>query len=310
MEREALSGQLGSDHGGPLRLHAQEHRVRQQPLVEVSGAKDALAEGMAFLESQGRVNVIASMRAMAIAGDKATLALDVSGAERDAAMAGRSETQKYEDIAFASVNLSGLKRDGNTWSATAAPAVLTSAGHQAFDMITMLGFVILLGTVVNNPILIVEQTRRNLDERQLPIAEAVREAVASRLRPILMTTLAALFAALPLMFGWGEGAELRRPLGLAIFGGLVLSQILNDPPAVVEATDHPGGVPAPHQARRPLVLEVVHVVRGDVAPAPPARPGGRRGADIGGRRRAGARMARPAHRPGLPRGRRESRRSR
>jgi multidrug efflux pump len=47
-----------------------------------------------------------------------------------------------------------------------------------------------------------------------------------RFRPILMTTLAALFAALPLMLGWGEGAELRRPLGLAIFGGLVVSQLL------------------------------------------------------------------------------------
>jgi multidrug efflux pump len=47
-----------------------------------------------------------------------------------------------------------------------------------------------------------------------------------RFRPILMTTLAALFAALPLMLGWGEGSELRRPLGLAIFGGLVVSQLL------------------------------------------------------------------------------------
>jgi multidrug efflux pump len=47
-----------------------------------------------------------------------------------------------------------------------------------------------------------------------------------RFRPILMTTLAALFAALPLMLGWGEGAELRRPLGLAIFGGLIVSQLL------------------------------------------------------------------------------------
>jgi multidrug efflux pump len=47
-----------------------------------------------------------------------------------------------------------------------------------------------------------------------------------RFRPIIMTTLAALFAAIPLMFGWGEGAELRRPLGLAIFGGLIVSQLL------------------------------------------------------------------------------------
>jgi multidrug efflux pump len=47
-----------------------------------------------------------------------------------------------------------------------------------------------------------------------------------RLRPILMTTLAALFAAVPLMLSWGDGAELRRPLGIAIFGGLIVSQLL------------------------------------------------------------------------------------
>jgi multidrug efflux pump len=56
--------------------------------------------------------------------------------------------------------------------------------------------------------------------------EAIHQAALLRFRPILMTTLAALFAALPLMLGWGEGSELRRPLGLAIFGGLVVSQLL------------------------------------------------------------------------------------
>ena len=56
--------------------------------------------------------------------------------------------------------------------------------------------------------------------------EAIHQAALLRFRPILMTTLAALFAAVPLMLGWGEGAELRRPLGLAIFGGLIVSQML------------------------------------------------------------------------------------
>jgi len=55
---------------------------------------------------------------------------------------------------------------------------------------------------------------------------AIHQAAMLRFRPIIMTTLAALFAAVPLMFGWGEGAELRRPLGLAIFGGLIVSQML------------------------------------------------------------------------------------
>jgi len=56
--------------------------------------------------------------------------------------------------------------------------------------------------------------------------EAIHQAALLRFRPILMTTLAALFAALPLMFGGGEGAELRMPLGLSIFGGLIVSQVL------------------------------------------------------------------------------------
>src|SRR5204863_6019876 len=63
-------------------------------------------------------------------------------------------------------------------------------------------------------------------EQGMAARDAIHQAALLRLRPILMTTLAALFAAIPLMFGWGEGAELRRPLGLSIFGGLIVSQLL------------------------------------------------------------------------------------
>nr|WP_324258873.1 efflux RND transporter permease subunit [Cellvibrio fontiphilus] len=109
-------------------------------------------------------------------------------------------------------------------------ALLSSIGfagnHQAFDMITMLGFVILLGTVVNNPILIVEQTRRNLDERQLPIINAVQEAVASRLRPILMSTATTIFGLLPLVLIPGAGTELYRGVGIVVLCGLTASMLL------------------------------------------------------------------------------------
>ena len=67
-----------------------------------------------------------------------------------------------------------------------------------------------------------EQERRHGLDR----VAAIRQAAVERFRPILMTTLAAALGALPLAIGFGEGAELRRPLGIAIFGGLVLSQIL------------------------------------------------------------------------------------
>jgi multidrug efflux pump len=63
-------------------------------------------------------------------------------------------------------------------------------------------------------------------QRGLSSQEAIFEACVMRFRPIMMTTLAALFGAVPLMIGMGEGSELRQPLGIAIFGGLILSQIL------------------------------------------------------------------------------------
>ena len=63
-------------------------------------------------------------------------------------------------------------------------------------------------------------------EEGKPPRDAIQQAAMLRFRPILMTTLAALFAALPLMLGWGEGSELRHPLGIAIFGGLIVSQAL------------------------------------------------------------------------------------
>ena len=93
-------------------------------------------------------------------------------------------------------------------------------------VIGIIGIILLIGIVKKNAIMMIDfaidaERREGKSPR-----EAIHQAALLRFRPILMTTLAALFAALPLMFGWGEGAELRRPLGLAIFGGLVVSQVL------------------------------------------------------------------------------------
>ena len=97
---------------------------------------------------------------------------------------------------------------------------------QPFDMITMLGFVILLGTVVNNPILIVEQARRNLVDSSITIHEAVNQAVATRLRPILMSTLTTIFGLAPLVFIPGAGAELYRGVGIVVLMGIFVSMII------------------------------------------------------------------------------------
>jgi multidrug efflux pump len=93
-------------------------------------------------------------------------------------------------------------------------------------IIGIIGIILLIGIVKKNAIMMIDfaiDAERN--EGKTP-EEAIRQAALLRFRPILMTTLAALFAAVPLMLGWGHGSELRNPLGVSIFGGLVLSQIL------------------------------------------------------------------------------------
>jgi multidrug efflux pump subunit AcrB len=106
-------------------------------------------------------------------------------------------------------------------------ALLNGVGLRLpFDMITMLGFLILLGTVVNNPILVVDRTRELLRDPAMSVLEAVRQAVASRLRPILMTTLTTVFGLAPLVLIPGAGTELYRGLGVVVLSGLVCSTIV------------------------------------------------------------------------------------
>lgn len=92
---------------------------------------------------------------------------------------------------------------------------------QPFDMITMLGFLILMGTVVNNPILVVEQARQNLRGQGASVVDAVIGAVATRLRPIAMTTLTTICGLSPLVFLPGEGTELYRGVGAIVLFGLL-----------------------------------------------------------------------------------------
>jgi multidrug efflux pump len=95
-----------------------------------------------------------------------------------------------------------------------------------FSIIALIGVFLLIGIVKKNAILIIDFALDAERARGLSSLEAVREACLLRFRPILMTTLAAALGALPLAIGFGEGAELRRPLGVAIIGGLIASQLL------------------------------------------------------------------------------------
>ncbi len=95
-----------------------------------------------------------------------------------------------------------------------------------FSLIAQLGLFLLIGVVMKNAILMIDVALQLERERAVAPAIAIREACLQRLRPILMTTLAALLGALPLMLGHGEGNEMRKPLGIAIVGGLLVSQVL------------------------------------------------------------------------------------
>jgi multidrug efflux pump len=97
---------------------------------------------------------------------------------------------------------------------------------QSLGVIGIIGIILLIGIVKKNAIMMIDfalDAERN--EGRSP-REAIHQAALLRFRPILMTTLAALFGALPLMLGWGEGSELRHPLGVSIVGGLIVSQLL------------------------------------------------------------------------------------
>jgi multidrug efflux pump len=98
--------------------------------------------------------------------------------------------------------------------------------HSEFNVIAMIGIILLIGIVKKNAILMIDFALDAERKDGLSPREAIFRACLLRLRPILMTTFAAIFGALPLALSFGEGGEMRRPLGIAIIGGLVLSQLL------------------------------------------------------------------------------------
>ena len=91
---------------------------------------------------------------------------------------------------------------------------------------SFMGLIMLVGLVVKNGIILLDYTDRLRAERDMPLADALREAGRVRLRPILMTTLCTIFGLAPLAIGLGAGAELQRPLAIAVIGGLTLSTFI------------------------------------------------------------------------------------
>lgn len=105
-------------------------------------------------------------------------------------------------------------------------AILNIYSYQPLDMLTLLGFVILIGIVVNNAILLVHQTLYHLRDEGLAVGDAIIEATRNRIRPIFMSTLTSVVGMLPLVLFPGAGSELYRGLGSVVVGGLSLSAVL------------------------------------------------------------------------------------
>jgi len=96
---------------------------------------------------------------------------------------------------------------------------------QALDVLTMLGFILLVGIVVNNAILIVHQSLNFMRDKEMAPREAIYEAVRNRVRPIFMSVSTSVFGMLPLVLFPGAGSELYRGLGSVVIGGLVVSTL-------------------------------------------------------------------------------------
>ncbi|MDR1530293.1 MAG: efflux RND transporter permease subunit [Burkholderiales bacterium] len=126
----------------------------------------------------------------------------------------------YESLSYPLIIISALPSAG-----LGALLALIISG-EGFSLIALLGILLLIGLVMKNAILIVDFALTAQRRHNLPPEQAIYRAALLRLRPILMTSMTALFAAIPLAIGSGDGAELRRPLGIAIAGGLLLSQLL------------------------------------------------------------------------------------
>jgi HAE1 family hydrophobic/amphiphilic exporter-1 len=138
-------------------------------------------------------------------------------------MAALFESWLYPFVIILSVPLGAVGGFGGLWCLNTF--LLPDGVVQPLDVLTMLGFIILVGTVVNNPILIVEQALVHVREEGMDNHAAVLQSVSTRIRPIFMTALIGFFGLVPLVISPGAGSELYRGLGSVLLGGLLVSTV-------------------------------------------------------------------------------------
>jgi len=205
-------------------------RVRHNAQFASAGVDFALAEG---------VSLDAALTAIDRALGEIMLPNEVH-AEFDGGASGFQRTLNAQPLLILGVLIAVYLVLGVLYESTLHPltilSTLPSAGVGAllalrvaqldFSLIALLGLFLLIGIVMKNAILMIDFALQAERERGLSPAQSIYHAARLRLRPILMTNLAGLLGALPLALGAGNGAELRQPLGVAIVGGLLVSQLL------------------------------------------------------------------------------------
>jgi multidrug efflux pump len=206
-------------------------RVQHDAQFASTGIGYGLAPGVTLQQAQAAI-------ARAVAA--VPLPPSISSGERSRDPNSLQATLKRQPWLILSVLVSVYLVLGMLYESTLHPltilSTLPSAGLGAllalwlsnteFSLIALLGLFLLIGVVMKNAILMIDFALAAQRRRGLAPEAAIHEAALRRLRPILMTNLAALLGAVPLVLGLGEGSELRRPLGIAIIGGLAVSQLL------------------------------------------------------------------------------------
>ena len=216
---------------GPIQIR---HKERQRAITVsfIPGAQLPLEEAMAIVQADVLAPIIAEGMPAGVQFRLAGTADELGKTKRELSydllialvivflvMAVQFESFIYPLIILFSVPLA-------TAGAVLALAVLNIWVLQTLDMLTVLGFVILIGVVVNNAILLVDQTLQHIRLEGMAPGDAIVEATRNRIRPIFMSTLTSVIGMMPLVLAPGASSELYRGLGAVVIGGLALSSVL------------------------------------------------------------------------------------